>query len=83
MRLNFSRQTKLFLLSTLLYGFAFSVWELFFNLYILTLGFNSDMLGLIRSATPLAGLLPAASTSALPPTPLPAHAAPWEPPPAR
>lgn len=57
MRLNFSRQTKLFLLSTLLYGFSFSVWELFFNLYILTLGFNSDMLGLIRSATPLAALV--------------------------
>ncbi len=57
MRLNFNRPTKLFLLSTLLYGFAFSVWGLFFNLYILSLGFNSDMLGLIRSATPLAALL--------------------------
>lgn len=56
MRFNFNRQTQLFLLSTLLYGFAFSVWELFFNLYILSLGFNSDMLGLIRSATPLAAL---------------------------
>lgn len=57
MRFNFSRQTKLFLLSTLLYGFSFSVWELFFNLYILSLGINNDMLGLIRSATPLAALL--------------------------
>lgn len=57
MRLQFNRDTKLFLISTLLYGFAFSVWELFFNLYILSLGFNNDMLGLIRSATPLAALV--------------------------
>lgn len=57
MRFNFNRPTKLFLLSTLLYGFSFSVWELFFNLYILSLGFNSDALGLIRSATPLAALV--------------------------
>lgn len=54
---RFNRETKLFLTSTLLYGFSFSVWELFFNLYILSLGFNSDMLGLIRSATPLAALI--------------------------
>lgn len=57
MRLNLTRPTKLFLLSTLLYGFSFSIWELFFNLYILSLGFNNDTLGLIRSATPLAALL--------------------------
>lgn len=57
MRLDFNRETKLFLISTLMYGFAFSVWELFFNLYILSLGFSSDLLGLIRSATPLAALV--------------------------
>jgi len=57
MRYQFTRDTKLFLFSTLLYGFSFSVWELFFNLYILSLGFNHDMLGLIRSANPLAALL--------------------------
>lgn len=57
MRHQLSRETKLFLLSTLLYGFSFSVWELFFNLYILSQGFNSDMLGLIRSSTPLAALI--------------------------
>jgi MFS family permease len=57
MRLRFNRNTKLFLSSTLLYGFSFSVWQLFFNLYILSLGFNSDMLGLILSATPLAALI--------------------------
>ncbi len=57
MRNQFTRDTKLFLLATLLYGFSFSVWELFFNLYILSLGFNNDMLGLIRSATPTAALV--------------------------
>ena len=57
MRTTLNRNTKLFLLSTLLYGFSFSVWELFFNLYILSLGINNDMLGLIRSATPLAALV--------------------------
>ncbi len=49
--------TKKFLLSTLLFGFSFSVWDLFFNLYILSLGFSKDMLGLIRSATPLSALI--------------------------
>ncbi|MFA7408310.1 MAG: MFS transporter [Anaerolineaceae bacterium] len=57
MSFKLNRNAKLFLLSTLLYGFSFSVWELFFNLYILSLGFNNDVLGLIRSATPLAALL--------------------------
>jgi MFS family permease len=57
MRHSLNRNTKLFLLSTLLYGFSFSVWELFFNLYILSLGVNNDVLGLIRSATPLAALV--------------------------
>jgi MFS family permease len=57
MRYRFNRDIKLFLLATLLYGFAFSVWDLFFNLYILSLGLNNDTLGLIRSATPLAALI--------------------------
>ncbi len=57
MRFRFTRATKLFLLATLLYGFSYSIWELFFNLYILSLGFNNDILGLIRSATPMAALL--------------------------
>lgn len=57
MRSHLNRDIRLFLSTTLLYGFAFSIWELFFNLYILTLGINNDGLGLIRSATPLAALL--------------------------
>lgn len=57
MRTRFTRNTKLFLISSLLYGLSFSVWELFFNLYILSLGFSNDMLGLIRSSTPIAALV--------------------------
>ena len=56
MRTPLNRNTKLFLLSTLLYGFSFSVWELFFNLFILSLGFTNDALGLIRSSTTFAAL---------------------------
>jgi MFS family permease len=57
MRLHLNRDIKLFLSATLLYGFSFSIWELFYNLYILSLGFNSDTLGLVRSAAPLAALI--------------------------
>lgn len=57
MRLNLNRNTKKFLISTLLYGFSYSVWDLFFNLYILSLGFGSEVLGVIRTATPLAALV--------------------------
>lgn len=57
MRVHLHRNIKLLLVSTLLYGFSFSVWELFFNLFILSLDISSDMLGLIRSATPLAALV--------------------------
>ena len=57
MRPHLHRDIKLFLSTTLLYGFAFSIWELFLNLYILKLGINNDGLGLIRSATPLAALV--------------------------
>ena len=57
MHFNFNRDTKLFLLSTFLYGFSFSVWSLFFNLYILALGLSSDVLGVVKFATPLAALI--------------------------
>jgi MFS family permease len=57
MRLKFNRSIKLILIAALLYGLSFSVWDLFFNLYILSLGFSNDMLGLIRFATPLAALI--------------------------
>ena len=54
---KFNKNTRLFLFSTLLYGLSFSIWELFFNLYILSMGVHNDLLGLIRSATPFAALV--------------------------
>ena len=57
MHLSFNKNIKRFLTTTLMYGFAFSIWELFFNLYILSLGFSNDTLGLVRSAPPLAALI--------------------------
>ncbi|MFN2304396.1 MAG: MFS transporter, partial [Anaerolineales bacterium] len=57
MHLSFNKNIKRFLTTTLLYGFTFSIWELFFNLYILSLGFSNDTLGLVRSAPPLAALI--------------------------
>jgi len=56
MRHSFNRQAKLFLLSTILFGIAFSFWNLFFNLYILSSGFNTDVLGLIKATPALAAL---------------------------
>lgn len=57
MKPAFNRQTKLFLVSTILYGIAFSFWELFFNIYILSRGIPKDTLGLIRTSVPLAALI--------------------------
>jgi len=56
MKINFSRPAKLFLISTILYGIAFSVWELFFNLYMISSGIEKDLLGLIRAISPLIAL---------------------------
>ncbi|MBG0770273.1 MAG: MFS transporter [Anaerolineaceae bacterium] len=57
MSLNLNKNTKYFLTSTMMYGFSYSVWDLFFNLYILSLGFSNEILGLIRMVTPLAALI--------------------------
>lgn len=57
MKPSFSRSAKLFLSASILFGIAFSIWELFFNLYILSSGFDKDFLGLIRAVSPLASLL--------------------------
>ncbi|MCJ7696340.1 MAG: MFS transporter, partial [Anaerolineaceae bacterium] len=57
MKTHFNRQAKLFLFATILYGIAFSFWQLFFNIYILSRGFPKDSLGFILAATPIAALL--------------------------
>ena len=53
----FSRPAKLLLLAIFLDGLFFSGWNLFFNLYILAAGFDRQFLGLVNTATALAGLL--------------------------
>ena len=57
MAMNLNKNTKYFLTSTMMYGFSYSVWDLFFNLYILSLGFTNEILGLIRMVKPLAAFL--------------------------
>ena len=57
MKPEFSKPAKLFLIATLLYGVAFSFWELFFNLYFLASGFDKDYLGLIKAISPMSSLL--------------------------
>ena len=41
----FSRNARLFLLATVLAGFAWGIWEVLFNLYLLDLGYHEDFIG--------------------------------------
>ena len=45
----FSRNARLFLASTVLYGFMLGLYYLFFNLYILSLGYDQAFVGLLAS----------------------------------
>ena len=54
---SFNRPARLFLVATLINGIVFSIWWLFFNFYILELGFSREYLGLVTSATSAAALL--------------------------
>ncbi|MGA2110819.1 MAG: MFS transporter [Anaerolineales bacterium] len=54
---KFSRNAWLFLLSTVIDGFAFAGTVLFFNLYILASGHNRQFLGLVTTLEYLVGLL--------------------------
>jgi MFS family permease len=51
------RPTQLFMAVGVLRGITLSVWILFFNIYILGLGFNHQFLGLINSMTAAAALV--------------------------
>jgi MFS family permease len=46
---GFSRNAKLFLLNTVLFGLGISLLVLLYNLYILSLGFHEDMIGLVTA----------------------------------
>lgn len=54
---KFSRNARMFLLSTLIDGLAFAGTGLFFNLYILAQGYNRQFLGLVNTLQYLLGLL--------------------------
>lgn len=54
---SFNRPARLFLVATLINGIVFSIWWLFFNFYILELGFSLEYLGLVTSVTSAAALL--------------------------
>jgi len=51
-----NRSLKLFLTATVIEGFIYSGWMLFFNLFILASGFNRDYLGLVNSLPSMASL---------------------------
>ena len=54
---SFNRPARLFLLATALDGIVMSAWWLFFNFYILELGYDKEFLGLVTSSASLAALL--------------------------
>lgn len=59
-RLNgFNRNAKLFLLSTVLNGLGLSLLVLLYNLYILSLGFHEDMIGLVTLVASLVAVVAA------------------------
>ncbi len=54
---SFNRPARLFLLATLINGIVYSIWWLFFNFYILELGYSREFLGLVTSVTSASALL--------------------------
>jgi MFS family permease len=54
---SFNRSARLFLLMTVIDGIIMSVWQLFFNFYMLQSGFSRDFLGLANSLPSVAALV--------------------------
>lgn len=54
---SFNRPARLFLFATVIDGVVYSAWSLFFNFYILELGFGRDFLGLANAMPSIAMLL--------------------------
>lgn len=50
---RFSANAKRFLLANLLVGLGFSLFALFFNIYVLKLGHKQDFIGLLAAIPPL------------------------------
>ncbi len=54
---SFSRGARLYLLASVLQGIGFGIFQLFFNFYILSLGYRRDFLGLLISLPALTALI--------------------------
>jgi len=54
---SFDRSARLFLFATALDGIVFSAWNLFFNFYILGLGFDRAYLGLVNAMPSIGALI--------------------------
>ena len=54
---GFSRNARLYLLAAFIRGIQFGIFRLIFNLYIVSLGYRQDFLGLLRALDPLVMLL--------------------------
>jgi MFS family permease len=54
---SFNRSARLFLWMTVIDGIIMSVWQLFFNFYMLQSGFSRDFLGLATSLPSVAALV--------------------------
>lgn len=54
---SFNHPARLFLLATFINGIVYSIWWLFFNFYILELGYSREYLGLVTSVTSASALL--------------------------
>jgi MFS family permease len=54
---SFSKPARLFLIATIVDGVVYSAWSLFFNFYILALGYDKQYLGILNSLPSLATLV--------------------------
>ena len=62
---GFERDARIFLLTTLVYGVALSLWWVDFNLYLRALGFDPAFIGIAATASSAAGVLAAFPASML------------------
>jgi MFS family permease len=54
---GFERDARIFLLTTLVYGIALSLWWVDFNLYLVALGFDPAFVGIAATASSAAGVI--------------------------
>ncbi|HWQ46822.1 MAG TPA: MFS transporter [Longilinea sp.] len=54
---SFSKPARLFLIATIVDGVVYSAWSLFFNFYILSMGYDKQYLGILNSLPSLATLI--------------------------